>query len=366
MCKTARRIISKAILTITKWDLQEIAGSAQLCAGQVAGIEAAIHAMRETFLDSDTEAILLVDASNAFNSLNRKAALLNIKHTCPTLTTVLINIYRNSSELVIDKLSLSSEEGTTQGDPLAMPMYALAVVPLICQLKVKVPDASQVWYVDDAAAAGKLTALRSWWDNITELRPPFGYHANASKTWLIVKKSVEAQARSLFSNTQINITSEGRPYLGAALGTQEYVRAYVSEKVRKWIDELNTLSTIAATQPHAAFAAFIHRFIHKFQFICRVCPDTEHLLQSLEESIHSRFIPAITGRDPPEQLNQRPPGSAHTFRRNGPGQTNYPSLCRVQRFTACCRTSKECHLGARWALFIPMLGGPNGCEESST
>ena len=178
-------------------------------------------------------------------------------------------------------------------------MYALAIVPLICQLKVKVPDASQVWYADAATAAGKLTALQSWWDNITELGIPFGYHVNASKTWLIVKESVEAQAHGLFSNIQINITSEGRPYLGAALGTQEYVRVYMSEKVRKWIDELNTLSTIAATQPHAAFATFIHRFVHKFRFICWVCPDTEHLLQSLEESIRSRFIPAITGRDPP-------------------------------------------------------------------
>ena len=105
VCETARRIISKAILTITKWDLQEIAGSAQLYTGQVAGIEAAIPAMRETFLDSDT-----VDASNAFNSLNRKAALLNIKHTSPTLATILINIYRNSSELLIDKLSRQKKE----------------------------------------------------------------------------------------------------------------------------------------------------------------------------------------------------------------------------------------------------------------
>ena len=76
----------------------------------------------------------------------------------------------------------------------------------------------------------------------------------------------------------------------------------MSEKVRKWIDELNTLSTIAATQPHGAFTAFIHRFIHKFRFICRVCPDIKHPLQSLEESIRSRFIPAITGRDPPNNL----------------------------------------------------------------
>jgi len=90
----ARQPGELSLKPITKWDLQEITGSAQLCAGQVAGIEAAIHAMRETFSDSDNEAVLLVDASNAFNSLNRKAALLNIKHTCPTLATILINSYR--------------------------------------------------------------------------------------------------------------------------------------------------------------------------------------------------------------------------------------------------------------------------------
>jgi hypothetical protein len=156
VCETARRIISKAILAVTKFDLQEAAGSLQLCAGQVAGIEAAIHAMRDSFHHDSTEAILLVDASNAFNSLNRNEALLNVRYTCPTLATVLINIYRNSTELAVDKFSLASEEGTTQGDPLAMPMYALAVVPLIRQLKSKVSDTVQVWYENDTAAAGKL------------------------------------------------------------------------------------------------------------------------------------------------------------------------------------------------------------------
>ena len=40
---TARHIIAKAILNITRQDVQEAAGSIQLCAGQISGIEATVH-----------------------------------------------------------------------------------------------------------------------------------------------------------------------------------------------------------------------------------------------------------------------------------------------------------------------------------
>ena len=54
-------------------------GSVQLCAGQASGCEAAIHSVRAGFQDVDAEAALLVDASNAFNFINRMSALLNIR-----------------------------------------------------------------------------------------------------------------------------------------------------------------------------------------------------------------------------------------------------------------------------------------------
>ncbi len=156
---TARRIIAKATLSIIKPDIQEASGCIQLCGGQLSGIEAAVHAARRC-LDS----ILLADATNAFNSMNREIALQNIRRLCPALATILINTYREPTDLYVDGDRLLSQEGTTQGDPLAMPMYALASIPLINKLSNN--NTTQIWYADDAAAAGKLSDLREWWDTL--------------------------------------------------------------------------------------------------------------------------------------------------------------------------------------------------------
>ena len=252
---------------------------------------------------TDTDAVLLVDASNAFNSLNREVALHNIRHLCRSLATILINIYRDATELFVDGLVLFSEEGTTQGDPLAMPMYALATIPLINRLS-DTPNVVQVWYADDATASGSLPSLRNWWDNLTSFGPAFGYHANATKTWLITKDQHLAKARDLFQDTQVNVTSQGRPHLGAALGTQEFVDQYVNDKVHHWNEELLLLVDVAQTQPHAAYAAFIHGYIHKFSYLCRTVPNIDQLLQPLEDSIRSRLIPALTGRAPPCHIDR--------------------------------------------------------------
>ena len=97
--------------------------------------------------------VLLVDATNAFNTLNRKAALVNIHHICPPLAVVLTNTYRGTSKLFIEGETLLSQEGTTQGDPLAMSMYALGILPLLKKLQ---HITNQVWFADDASAGGNL------------------------------------------------------------------------------------------------------------------------------------------------------------------------------------------------------------------
>lgn len=128
ICETATRIVTNAVLFATKGDLQDAAGSQQLCAGKIGWAEAGFHVMGSTFLSADTEAVLLVDTSNAFNSLNWQVALHNTRFICPFLAKVLINAYQDASELFIDDQVLRSEEGTTQSDSLAIPMYAMPLL----------------------------------------------------------------------------------------------------------------------------------------------------------------------------------------------------------------------------------------------
>ena len=63
-------------------EVQSVAGTAQLGARQRSGCEAAGHAMKKLY-SGDSEGVLLVDATNAFNSLNRRVMLHNIQRLCP-------------------------------------------------------------------------------------------------------------------------------------------------------------------------------------------------------------------------------------------------------------------------------------------
>ena len=130
----------------------------------MASCEAAVHAVQNLFDDESTEAILLVDATNAFNTINRQVALHDIRFNCPAISKILLNFYRKPSFLWLNDSFLMSKEGTTQEDPLAMPMYALSTIPLIRKLKHGV---KQVWYADDACAVGSLSSLHSFWSRLT-------------------------------------------------------------------------------------------------------------------------------------------------------------------------------------------------------
>ena len=69
------------------------------------------------------------------------------------------NCYRYAAQLVVRRPRTSgyvilSKEGVTQGCPLAMLLYGLALSSLAEELRAEVPGVVQRRYADDAAMAG--------------------------------------------------------------------------------------------------------------------------------------------------------------------------------------------------------------------
>ena len=136
-----RRIIGKAVTQFSKADLAKSVGPLQVSAGLEGGCEAAIHAMRDMYNDDDTQGVLFVDASNAFNRINRQIVLHNVQRLCPIVSTYLINTYRTPCKLFLASNNIGlptfiwSSEGTTQGDPLASSFYSTGTIPIINHLQ---------------------------------------------------------------------------------------------------------------------------------------------------------------------------------------------------------------------------------------
>ena len=292
-----RRLVGKVITRSLKPNIVESTAPIQLCAGLESGVEAAVHAARELFKSENCECILLIDASNAFNSLNRSAALNNVKYICPEFELYLQNTYGLTSNLFLcddtNHEIIKSAEGTTQGDTAAMMMYASCLMPLVISLK-DINQVTQIFYADDGLGGGTLASVNQWWDKIKQKGPEYGYLPNPRKSWLIVKPHLEDEATALFPD--VNVTSEGQRYLGSYIGTKEGQDKFVKKEVDKWAEEITSLAEIANSEPQLAYTAYTMGVSKRWSYLMRTTPGISDQLGPIEDAILQQLIPSITGQ----------------------------------------------------------------------
>ena len=124
------------------------------------------------------------------------------------------------------------------------------------------------------------------------LGPLLGYHVEESKSWLVVKEEHLDTAKEIFDSSPINITSNGRKHLGTVIGGDVTIKSFIETKVDDWVAELNQLQEVAKTQPHLAFAAFIHGLRHRYVYIMRTTPNIKERLKPLDKAI-DEFIKTL-------------------------------------------------------------------------
>ena len=132
-----------------------------------------MHAAPCRFVQA-TEVVLLIDPSKAFNSLTRAATFHNISVLCPSTATYAITTYQRHVQLfVMGGKELLSAEGTTQGDLVAMSLYAVGLQPLIAQLQAS-GSAKQCWFADAATGSATLENVMRWWNELSSSVPALG------------------------------------------------------------------------------------------------------------------------------------------------------------------------------------------------
>ena len=193
----------------------------------------------DLFDESDgNHGILQIDASNAFNSINRAVTLHNLTILCPEFSTYVTNCYQSPARLFIaGGKELLSNEGTTQGDPVAMAMYAIGITPLLYSQIEQPLQLSRIAFADDFTGVGSIENLRSWFDFISLHGPMIGYFPTPSKSWLIVKESAFEKANREFEGTGVNITTSGNRHLGAIVGSEAAKKEYIAGLVKEWTIE---------------------------------------------------------------------------------------------------------------------------------
>ena len=110
----------KTVALVTRSDLEEVCGVDQLCSGLRSGLEGDIHAVHELFNEHCNLGwgLLLVDATDAFNSVNRVAALWNTRVLWPRCSRFLFNTYCGYASLLVQdgnvmNTRLLGKEGVT-------------------------------------------------------------------------------------------------------------------------------------------------------------------------------------------------------------------------------------------------------------
>ena len=170
-----------------------------------------------------------------------------------------------------------------------MGMYGLGLLPLLSTVIESTASMAQIAFADDLTGIGKLDELKTWCDMVITHGPYIRYFVNEIKSWLIIKEEHLDRAKELFSNSNIQITTDGHRHLEAVIGTEANKENFVREKVSEWMRQLESLSEIAKIQSHAAFCAFVHGLRHRYTYTIRTVPHISHMLKPLDDAI-SIFI----------------------------------------------------------------------------
>jgi hypothetical protein len=244
----------------------------------------------------------LFNARNGFNKINRYLMLWNVAYHWNRVSWFAFNRYWHWVRYLVRSepgelaLVIHSKEGIMQGDCLAMSLYGVALMPLASKMHKEIPEALQLWYCNNAGAAGKALPNAQCLDFLVKFGPSYGYFPEPEKLHYICKAENKPIAHQAFESFGLKINySRGQRYLGGFIGSVQRKKEWLGELVGKWVGAVKVLSAVAVRYPKTAYAGFTFCLQNEWQYVQRVVSDTAPFFAPLESEIRPSFLPALLG-----------------------------------------------------------------------
>ena len=196
-----RRLRSKCVARAVLSDALQLLSPLKVWVGLPSGCDAILHSVTsiqgDSSISSDHKLTLLVDFSNAFNSIDRSTMFHETRSHLPSLSSWMKCSYGSQPNLLLDHLSIPSCCCVQLG-PLG---FALVLHPFIEKIKESVPGLLiNAWYLDDGTLCGTENELATALSIIESEGPPRGLFLNRSKSLLYTRPTPPSPIHSFVTS----------------------------------------------------------------------------------------------------------------------------------------------------------------------
>ena len=210
-------------------------------------VDSVASLQRDPNIPLESRCSLLVDFSNAFNSVDRGCMFQEVRSQIPSMAAWIESCYGSQSLLYLGDDKIFSSCGVQQGHPMGPLCFALTLHPVVEQIKREVPGLLiNAWYLDDGTLCGSPRDICSALTIIESQGTSRGLFLNKSKSLLFVPADATLPDHVLPPG--VPTTNVGFELLGSRVGPPSFCESSVYRRVNKIQDMLVNLRGLHDSQ----------------------------------------------------------------------------------------------------------------------